>query len=39
MKQDVFVKYYAPSSNKVRKSYFKCKGQSQGHKVIKIGIN
>ena len=30
---------YAPGGNKVQKSYFKRKGQSQGHKVIELGFN
>ena len=29
---------YAPGGNKVQKSYFKSKGQSQGHKVIDLGV-
>ena len=28
------MKYDAPGSNKVLKSYFECESQSQGHKVI-----
>ena len=37
IKQNVFVKHYAPNCNKVWKSYFfKCKDQSQGHNVIHI---
>ena len=34
----MFVKHYALSGNKVRKSYFSHKGQSQGHKVIDLGV-
>ena len=29
---------YAPGSNKVQKSFFERKGQSQGHKVIDLGV-
>ena len=29
---------YAPGGNKVQKSYFERKGQSQGHKVIDPGV-
>ena len=29
---------YAPGGNKVQKSYFLIKGQSQGHKVIDLGV-
>ena len=29
---------YAPGSNKVQKSYFERKGQSQGHKVMDLGV-
>ena len=37
-KQDVFVKYYAPGGNKVRKIYSWLEGKSQGHKIIDIGV-
>ena len=29
---------YAPSGNKVKKSYYKLQGLSQGHKVIDLGV-
>ena len=29
---------YAPSDNKVKKSYYKLQGRSQGHKVIDLGV-
>ena len=29
---------YAPGGNKVQKRYFQIKGQSQGHKVIDLGV-
>ena len=32
-KQDVFVRYYAPGSNRVQKELFYRKGQSRGRKV------
>ena len=35
----MFVKHYAPSSDQIRKSYFKHKGHSQGHKAIDIGVD
>ena len=35
----MFVKHYAPVGNKVQKSYFQHKSQSQGHKVIDLGFN
>ena len=34
----MFVKHYAHAGNKVQKNYFQCKGQSQGHKVINLGV-
>ena len=37
-KQAVFVKHYAPGCNKVWKSFYKCNGHSQGHKVINLGV-
>ena len=41
-KLHVFMKHYAPGGNKVQKAicllYFYHKGQSQGHKVIDLGI-
>ena len=37
MQQDVFVKYYAPGGNKVKKSDFQYKGQHHGHKIIDLG--
>ena len=33
-----FMKYYAPSDNKVGKGYFKYQGKSEGHNVIDRGI-
>ena len=32
------MKDYAPGSNRVCESYFKHEGQSQGHKVIDVGV-
>ena len=32
-------KTLCPCGNKVRKSYFYNKGQSQGHKVIDLGVS
>ena len=37
-KLHVFVKHYYPGSNKVRKSYFSMKGQSEDHKVIGLDV-
>ena len=34
----MFVKHYAPTSNKVPKSYFQHNGQILGHKVIDLGV-
>ena len=37
-KKDAFMKYYGPQPQQSTKTYFECKGQSQGHTVIEKAL-